>query len=69
MDTRTNEIYYLGEHDTTRTVIGDDGKIYNVIDGENCINYCALANKRNCYIRAVFGRAKCHDFVPAKRNV
>jgi len=69
MDIRTGRIYDMGEHETGRTVVGDDGQNYNAIDGENCINHCALANKRNCYIRAVFGRAKCHDFIPTKRNI
>ena len=68
MDVRTGKIYDMGDRGMMETVVGRNGRTYNVIDGKNCIDHCALANKRNCYIRAPFGRAKCRDFVPAKRN-
>ena len=69
MDIRTGRIFAMGNHGATETVVCKDGRTYNVIDGTNCINHCALANKRNCYTRAAFGRALCHDFVPTKRNI
>ena len=68
MDTRTGKVYDIDAREAARTVIGNDGRTYNVIDGENCVNHCKLAFKRNCFTRAPFGRAKCKDFVPS-RNV
>ena len=47
MDVRTGRIYDLGDRGITETVVGRDGRTYNTIDGKNCINHCALANKRN----------------------
>ena len=69
MDIRTGKIYEMDDCGATETVVGKDGRTYKVINGENCINHCALANKRNCYIRAAFGRAQCRDFVPTNRNI
>ena len=67
MDMRTGKTFDMDCHGTTDTVVGKDGRTYSVIDGKNCINHCALAFKRNCFIRAPFGRAQCKDFVP-RRN-
>ena len=68
MDTRTGKTYDMDCRGITETVVGKDGRTYNVINGDNCTGYCALAFKRNCFIRAPFGRAQCKDFVP-QRNV
>ena len=68
MDTRTGKIFDIGDRGTAETVVGKDGRTYNVINGDNCTDYCAFAFKRNCFIRAPWGRAKCKDFVPARRN-
>ena len=71
MDIRTGKTYDMGlmdSHGRVETVVGKDGRTYNVINGDNCTGYCALAFKRNCFTRALWGRAKCKDFVPARRN-
>ena len=69
MDVRTGRIFDMEDnHGITQTVVGKDGRTYNVIDGNNCIEHCALVFKRNCLTRAPFGRAQCKDFVPSKRN-
>lgn len=71
MDLRTGKTYDLGlmdSHGRTETVVGEDGRTYHVINGDNCTEYCARVFQRNCFTRAPFGRAKCTAFVPAKRN-
>ena len=68
MDIRTGKTFEMPCHGPTETVVGRDGRTYNVIDGENCVNHCALAFKRNCLTRVPFGRAQCTDFVPQRNG-
>lgn len=68
MDIRTGKTFDMECRGATETVVGKDGRTYKVIDGTNCINYCSRAFKRNCFIRAPWGRAKCKDFVPQRNG-
>ena len=82
MDARTGKIHQIEGADRFDPTNGlefardKDGKIIRdengmpcfLLTGENCTGLCALANKRNCYIRDPKFRALCKDFRPTRRN-